>query len=66
MQGIAALCSPDGRHMAIMPHPERTFLRWQWAWMPHEWKEETVPVSPWLHLFQNARRWCDITTATQQ
>lgn len=66
MQGIAALCSPDGRHMAIMPHPERTFLRWQWAWMPHEWKEETVPVSPWLHLFQNARRWCDDTTATQQ
>jgi hypothetical protein len=34
--------------------------------MPHEWKEETVPVSPWLHLFQNARRWCDDTTATQQ
>jgi phosphoribosylformylglycinamidine synthase len=67
MQGIAALCSPDGRHMAIMPHPERTFLRWQWAWMPHEWKEETVPVSPWLHLFQNARRWCDdTTTPTQQ
>lgn len=22
-QGIAALCSPDGRHLAIMPHPER-------------------------------------------
>jgi phosphoribosylformylglycinamidine synthase len=24
--GIAALCTPDGRHLAIMPHPERTFL----------------------------------------
>lgn len=22
-EGIAALCSPDGRHLAIMPHPER-------------------------------------------
>ncbi|MBF8259315.1 MAG: purL, partial [Actinobacteria bacterium] len=32
--GIAALCSPDGRHLAIMPHPERTFLKWQWGWMP--------------------------------
>ena len=21
--GIAALCSPDGRHLAMMPHPER-------------------------------------------
>ncbi|MCD4750904.1 MAG: phosphoribosylformylglycinamidine synthase subunit PurQ [Thermoanaerobaculales bacterium] len=22
-EGIAALCSDDGRHLAIMPHPER-------------------------------------------
>lgn len=27
--GIAALCSPDGRHLALMPHPERCFLGWQ-------------------------------------
>ena len=26
VNGIAALCTPDGRHLAIMPHPERTFL----------------------------------------
>ena len=31
VNGIAALCSPDGRHLAIMPHPERTFLKWNWA-----------------------------------
>jgi len=60
-EGIAALCSPDGRHLAIMPHPERTFMKWQWAWMPHE-MQKTVPVSPWLNIFQNARRWCDETT----
>ena len=24
-QGIAGLCSPDGRHLAMMPHPERLF-----------------------------------------
>lgn len=23
--GIAAICSPDGRHLAMMPHPERCF-----------------------------------------
>lgn len=27
--GIAALCSEDGRHLAMMPHPERCFLTWQ-------------------------------------
>lgn len=56
--GIAALCSPDGRHLAIMPHPERTFLKWQWPWMPEEWKKDLM-ASPWLRLFQNARAWCD-------
>ena len=39
VNGIAALCTPDGRHLAIMPHPERTFLKWNWAWMPEEWKK---------------------------
>ena len=55
--GIAALCSPDGRHLAIMPHPERTFLKWQWAWMPWEWQEK-LQASPWFKMFQNARQWC--------
>lgn len=56
--GIAALCSPDGRHLAIMPHPERTLNTWNWGWMPGEWQRE-LRVSPWLRMFQNARLWCD-------
>ena len=56
--GIAALCSPDGRHLAMMPHPERTFLKWQWGWMPEPWKQ-SLNASPWLQLFQNAREWCE-------
>ena len=56
--GIASLCSPDGRHLAIMPHPERTFLKWHWPWMPEKWKKE-LTASPWLKMFQNAREWCD-------
>ncbi|MCY3776572.1 MAG: phosphoribosylformylglycinamidine synthase [Candidatus Aminicenantes bacterium] len=55
--GIAALCSPDGRHLAMMPHPERTSLKWQWGWMPQDWNDR-LEVSPWLRLFQNARDWC--------
>ena len=56
--GIAALCSPDGRHFAIMPHPERTFLKWQWPYGPEEWKNDSDQTSPWLKMFQNAREWC--------
>ena len=56
-EGIAALCSPDGRHLAMMPHPERCVLPWQWAWMPHEWKNK-MTVSPWLTVFHNAYDWC--------
>ena len=56
--GVTALCSPDGRHLALMPHPERAFLKWQWPWMPEEWKKE-LKASPWLRMFQNARQWCE-------
>ena len=56
--GFTALCSPDGRHLAMMPHPERTFLLWQWPWMPESWKSN-LKVSPWLKMFQNARKWCE-------
>ncbi len=55
--GITALCTEDGRHLAMMPHPERAFLLWQWQWMPKEWKK--LKASPWIKLFQNARHWCD-------
>jgi phosphoribosylformylglycinamidine synthase len=55
--GITALCSPDGRHLAMMPHPERSFLMWQFPYIPEEWK--VLKASPWLKIFQNARKWCD-------
>lgn len=54
--GITALCSSDGRHLAMMPHPERCFRLWQWPWMPSSWKD--LKSSPWLKMFQNARTWC--------
>ena len=57
-EGIAGLCSPDGRHLAMMPHPERAFLKWQWGWMPEHLKTN-LQASPWLRMFQNARIWCE-------
>lgn len=57
--GITGLCSPDGRHLAVMPHPERAFLKWQWPWMPGD-LNDNLKASPWIRMFQNAREWCDV------
>lgn len=51
----AALCSNDGRHLAMMPHIERSFLPWQWAHYPENHKNDQV--SPWFEAFVNARKW---------
>lgn len=56
--GVAAICSPDGRHLAMMPHPERCFLMWQYPWYPKNWNVDKKGPSPWLKMFQNAREWC--------
>ncbi|XLU27026.1 hypothetical protein S245_063092, partial [Arachis hypogaea] len=56
--GVAAICSPDGRHLAMMPHPERCFLMWQFPWYPKHWDVDKKGPSPWLRMFQNARDWC--------
>ena len=52
----AAVCSEDGRHLAMMPHPERTFLNWQLPWIPQKYKE--MNTSPWLLMFSNMYNWC--------
>jgi phosphoribosylformylglycinamidine synthase len=59
-QGLTGLCSPDGRHLAMMPHPERSFLKWQAHWLPEDMKKG-LAVSPWLQMFQNAYQWCKQT-----
>ena len=56
VNGIASLCSFDGHHLAMMPHPERAFLKWQWPWMPEE-LNKNLKASPWLSMFQNAYKW---------
>ncbi|HKJ64940.1 MAG TPA: phosphoribosylformylglycinamidine synthase subunit PurQ, partial [Desulfopila sp.] len=54
--GIAGLCSEDGRHLALMPHPERVFLPWQAHYLPPEMAD--LEVTPWMRMFQNAYAWC--------
>ena len=54
---VAGLCSPDGRHLAMMPHPERAFFPWQCA--KYDDKRSADEVTPWLEAFVNARKWCE-------
>jgi phosphoribosylformylglycinamidine synthase len=51
----AAICSDDGRHLAMMPHLERAFAPWQWAHYPAERKRDEL--APWIQAFVNARNW---------
>lgn len=52
---VAALSSKDGRHLAIMPHIERTLFPWNWGYYPRTRK--TDEVGPWIEAFVNAREW---------
>ena len=49
----AAITSNDGRHLVMMPHPERSIFPWNWAHYP----ENGNKVSPWIEAFINARNW---------
>ncbi len=53
----AALCSHDGRHLAIMPHPERSIFPWQWAY--YEKERQNDEITPWLEAFVNALKWIE-------
>ena len=58
--GIASICSKNGRHLAIMPHPERCFLKWQLPYMPDEISDKLEHYSPWIYLFKNAYNFCKL------
>lgn len=62
VDGIAGICSENGRHLAMMPHPERCTQMWQWPYVPKEF--ENFTASPWLKIFQNAMTWC-LSNTTQ-
>jgi len=54
---VAAVASKDGRHLAIMPHPERTIFPWQCGYYPTErWSDQ---ITPWIEAFVNARKWVE-------
>ena len=52
----AMIASADGRHLATMPHIERSIFKWNWANYP-EGREDDI--SPWIEAFVNARQWLE-------
>lgn len=61
-EGIAGVRSPDGRVLAMMPHPERGVVGVSNSFVPR--KEEgrngepwEGGLGPWVRMFRSARRW---------
>jgi len=50
----AMICDSTGRHLATMPHIERSTFPWNWAHYPSQTEDK---VSPWIEAFVNARNW---------
>lgn len=61
---VAALYSRDGRHLAIMPHIERSLFPWNWGFYPADRKDDQV--SPWMEAFVNARNWVEKAIKTNR
>lgn len=51
-EGIAGVCSTDGRVTIMMPHPERVYRTVQMSWHPKDWDEN----SGWYRMFASARQ----------
>ena len=54
---VAGICSADGRHLAMMPHLERSIFPWQNAYYPR--RRQSDEVTPWIEAFVNAREWVE-------
>ena len=55
---VAGICSTNGRHLAMMPNPERAVFPWQWAHYPAE-RKANDQITPWVEAFVNARIWVE-------
>ena len=56
-KGITGVRTPDGRVLAMMPHPERTVMAGIGSWIPEGKVEQWGNAGPWGRIFQSARRW---------
>jgi phosphoribosylformylglycinamidine synthase len=55
--GLTAVTTANGRFTAMMPHPERVFRNVQMSWTDLGKSGGLHANSPWLRVWQNARKW---------
>lgn len=53
--GNCGVVSKNGRHLAIMPHPERTIMDWQYPTINYQ----EFKYSMWFKVFKNLYDWCN-------
>jgi len=53
------LLSENGRHLAMMPHPERCIFKWQIPWLSAECENSLDHYTPWILMFTSAYEWCE-------
>ncbi|MEC8175588.1 MAG: phosphoribosylformylglycinamidine synthase [Bacteroidota bacterium] len=51
----AIVSSKNGRHVAMMPHLERSTYPFNWGYYPDNHKSNQI--SPWVYAFHNAYNW---------
>ena len=51
----AIVSSKDGRHVAMMPHLERSTYPFNWGYYPED--QRSNQISPWVYAFYNAYNW---------
>ncbi|CAH2353844.1 phosphoribosylformylglycinamidine synthase [[Candida] railenensis] len=56
-RGIAGISTPNGRVLAMMPHPERVTRKESNSWYPSDQGAQWGEHGPWIKLFKNARKW---------
>lgn len=59
-RSVAGVCSANGRHLAMMPHLERSLFPWQCGYYPND-RKDNDEVTPWIEAFVNARKWIEKT-----
>ncbi|CAO1616938.1 unnamed protein product [Sympodiomycopsis kandeliae] len=55
--GITALLTPNGRFLAMMPHPERGITSESMTWYPAGSNKAWRGRGPWFRMFESARAW---------
>ncbi|KXN87701.1 Phosphoribosylformylglycinamidine synthase [Leucoagaricus sp. SymC.cos] len=56
--GVTGVQTPNGRVLALMPHPERIVTLESNSWFPPEFEGAWKGTGPWFRFFQSARAWC--------